>query len=38
MNLLAAVVFLPLAGFLIALLVPRSSPQSSRVWALALTL
>jgi NADH-quinone oxidoreductase subunit M len=38
MNLLAAVLFLPLAGFLIALLVPRSSPQSSRVWALALTL
>jgi NADH-quinone oxidoreductase subunit M len=38
MNLLAAVLFLPLAGFLIALLLPRSSPQSSRVWALALTL
>jgi NADH-quinone oxidoreductase subunit M len=38
MNLLVVVLFLPLAGFLIALLVPRSSPQGSRVWALALSL
>jgi len=37
MNLLAAVLALPLAGFLIALLVPRSSPQGSRIWAMALS-
>ena len=34
MNLLTAVLALPLAGFLIALLLPRRSPQASRVWAL----
>jgi NADH-quinone oxidoreductase subunit M len=34
MNLLTAVLFLPLAGFLVALFVPRSSPGSSRAWAL----
>jgi NADH-quinone oxidoreductase subunit M len=38
MNLLALVLFLPLAGFLAALFVPRSSPASSRVWALLLSL
>jgi NADH-quinone oxidoreductase subunit M len=38
MNLLAVVLFLPLAGFLIALFLPRSSPQASRVWALAVGL
>ena len=38
MNLLLIVLLLPLAGFLIALLVPRSSPEGSRVWALALSL
>ena len=35
MNLLTVVLLLPLAGFLIALCIPRSSPQASRVWALA---
>src|ERR1700730_2722128 len=38
MNLLTIVLFLPLAGFLVAVLVPRSSPQSSRIWALAISL
>ena len=38
MNLLLAVLLLPLAGFLIALALPRSSPQASRVWAIALSL
>ena len=38
MNLLALVLALPLAGFLIAVLLPRSSPQASRVWALALSI
>jgi NADH-quinone oxidoreductase subunit M len=38
MNLLEVVLFLPLAAFLIALLIPRSSPQSSRVWALLASL
>jgi len=38
MNLLTIVLFLPLAGFLVALAVPRSSPQSSRIWALAISL
>jgi NADH-quinone oxidoreductase subunit M len=38
MNLLEVVLFLPLAGFLIALLIPRSSPQASRVWALLASL
>ena len=38
MNLLTVVLFLPLAGFLIALLIPRSSPQATRNWALALSL
>jgi NADH-quinone oxidoreductase subunit M len=37
-NLLALVLLLPLAGFLAALFVPRSSPGSSRVWALLLSL
>ncbi|MDR3701017.1 MAG: NADH-quinone oxidoreductase subunit M [Candidatus Sulfopaludibacter sp.] len=34
MNLLTVVLALPLASFLIALLLPRSSPQASRMWAL----
>jgi NADH-quinone oxidoreductase subunit M len=38
MNLLTVVLLLPLAGFLIALLIPRSSPQGSRIWALAISL
>jgi NADH-quinone oxidoreductase subunit M len=38
MNLLTVVLFLPLLGFLVALAIPRSSPQSSRVWALLLSL
>ncbi|HWB86844.1 MAG TPA: NADH-quinone oxidoreductase subunit M [Bryobacteraceae bacterium] len=38
MNPLLLVLALPLAGFLIALLIPRSSPQGSRIWALVLSL
>jgi len=38
MNLLSLVLFLPLAGFFVALFVPRSSPQSSRAWALIISL
>jgi len=38
MNLLTVVLALPLASFLIALLLPRSSPQASRVWALVSSL
>jgi NADH-quinone oxidoreductase subunit M len=38
MNLLTAVLALPLIGFLIAILLPRSSSQASRVWALASSL
>jgi NADH-quinone oxidoreductase subunit M len=38
MNLLSVVLFLPLAGFLVALLLPRASPQSSRTWALVISL
>ena len=38
MNLLSVVLFLPLAGFLVALFLPRSSPQSSRGWALLISL
>jgi NADH-quinone oxidoreductase subunit M len=38
MNLLSIVLFLPLLGFLIALFVPRSSPQGSRGWALVISL
>ncbi|HWC99764.1 MAG TPA: NADH-quinone oxidoreductase subunit M [Candidatus Sulfopaludibacter sp.] len=34
MNLLTLVLALPLAGFLIALFMPRTSPQASRIWAL----
>jgi NADH-quinone oxidoreductase subunit M len=37
MNLLTVVLALPLAGFLIALLLPRTSPQASRMWALLLS-
>jgi NADH-quinone oxidoreductase subunit M len=38
MNLLTFVLLLPLAGFLVAMLVPRSSPSSSRAWALICSL
>jgi NADH-quinone oxidoreductase subunit M len=38
MNLLAAVLFLPLAGFLCALAVPRSAVRATRRWALAVSL
>ncbi|HEV3331805.1 MAG TPA: NADH-quinone oxidoreductase subunit M [Bryobacteraceae bacterium] len=38
MNLLSVVLFLPLVGFLIALFIPRSSPQASRTWALVISL
>jgi len=38
MNLLTVVLALPLFGFLVAMAVPRSSPQASRVWALAVSL
>jgi len=38
MNLLEVVLFLPLAAFLVALLIPRSSPQASRVWAILASL
>ncbi|MGO9231595.1 MAG: complex I subunit 4 family protein [Bryobacteraceae bacterium] len=38
MNLLLLVLLLPAAGFLIALAVPRSSPASSRYWALGISL
>ena len=34
MNLLLAVLALPLAAFLAALLIPRSSPEGSRMWGL----
>jgi len=38
MNLLTLILALPLAGFLIALLVPRSSAGGSRTWALLISL
>jgi NADH-quinone oxidoreductase subunit M len=38
MNLLISVLFLPLAAFLLALFVPRSSPHGSRMWALVASL
>ena len=38
MNLPTLILALPLAGFLVALLVPRSSPHGSRIWAIAITL
>jgi NADH-quinone oxidoreductase subunit M len=38
MNLLLAILFLPLAAFLLALAIPRSSPQGSRVFALGASL
>jgi NADH-quinone oxidoreductase subunit M len=38
MNLPTLILALPLVGFLVALLVPRSSPRASRVWALAISL
>jgi len=37
MNLLTVVLALPLAGFLIALLIPRASAQLSRMWAIAIS-
>jgi NADH-quinone oxidoreductase subunit M len=38
MNLLETVLFIPLFGFLAALAIPRTTPQNSRVWALAVSL
>ena len=38
MNLLAVVLALPLAGFLAAMFIPRSSPHGSRVWAIGMSL
>jgi len=38
MNLLTAVLFIPLAGFLVATLLPRNNPQASRIWSLAVSL
>lgn len=38
MNLPTLLLIVPLAGFLIALLIPRSSANGSRVWALAVSL
>ena len=38
MNLLTVVLLLPLAGFLIAMAIPRSSPQASRNFGMALAL
>ena len=38
MNLPTLILALPLAGFLVALMVPRSSPQGSRIWAIAISL
>jgi NADH-quinone oxidoreductase subunit M len=38
MSLLASVLFLPLAAFILALFVPRSSATGSRAWALAASL
>jgi NADH-quinone oxidoreductase subunit M len=38
MNLLLVVLLLPLAGFLVALLVPHSSESTSRKWALVISL
>jgi len=38
MNLLAVVLLMPLAAFLLLLAVPRSSPQASRIGALWLSL
>jgi NADH-quinone oxidoreductase subunit M len=38
MNLLNAVLLLPLAGFLVALALPRSRPETSRWWAVAVSL
>jgi NADH-quinone oxidoreductase subunit M len=38
MNLLTVVLLLPLAGFLIAMFIPRSAPQASRNFGIALAL
>ena len=38
MNVLTLLLVLPAAGFLIALFIPRSSPQSSRIWAILISL
>jgi NADH-quinone oxidoreductase subunit M len=38
MNLLDVILFLPLAGFLIGILLPRSNPQLIRLFALAVSL
>ncbi len=38
MNLLLLVLAMPLLGFLIALAIPRSMPQASRIWAIVWSL
>jgi len=38
MNALALVLLVPLAGFLVALFIPRNAPQNSRWWALLVSL
>ena len=38
MNLLEIVLFLPLAAFLLALVIPRSAPHASRAWAIVASL
>jgi NADH-quinone oxidoreductase subunit M len=38
MNLLVWILFLPLAAFLVALMIPRSSANASRMWALIASL
>jgi len=38
MNLLLLVLLLPLAGFLVALMIPRSSPDGSRNWSIGVSL
>jgi NADH-quinone oxidoreductase subunit M len=38
MNLLTVVLLLPLFGFLAAISLPRTSPEASRIWALAVSL
>jgi NADH-quinone oxidoreductase subunit M len=38
LNLLTLVLAMPLVGFLVAVLLPRSSPQASRMWAIVWSL
>jgi NADH-quinone oxidoreductase subunit M len=37
MSILTAVIFLPLVGFLVALLIPKDNPGASRYWALGIS-